>query len=184
MTEKKTLLAFFFLMILAFGAASTSMQAQVSPAGFRSPISLTVGGIASAFHPDYARNKLGGVGAYADLNLFHGIGIEAEGRWQRFHEFEGISQDNYLIGPRVKVLHIWRAQPYAKALVGFSNMNFENKSGNGRFTTLAFGGGADIRVTRKWSVRAIDVEYQKWPEFLNSSLSPYGVSVGVGYKIF
>ncbi len=98
--------------------------------------------------------------------------------------YQGISQDNYLIGPRVKVLHLWRAQPYVKALGGFSNMNFGGGSGTGRFTTLAFGGGIDLRVTRRWSVRAVDFEYQYWPTFLNSYLTPYGVSAGASYRIF
>jgi hypothetical protein len=173
---------FFFLSLLGLGAATS--QAQVAATAFRSPISLTVGGTVSAFEPDYIPNKLVGLGAYADLNIFHGIGIEAEGRWQRFHETYGINEDNYLIGPRVKLHHFWRATPYVKVLGGFSNMNFENNIATGRFTTVAFGGGIDLRVTRHWSVRAIDAEYQIWPKFLGSSLSPYGASVGIGYRIF
>ncbi len=170
------------LLLLGFGAASAS--AQVAPSAFRSPISLTVGGFASGFKPDYVPNKLGGVGAYVDLNVFHGFGVEAEGRWQRFNEVAGISQDNYLIGPRYKTRHFWKARPYVKALGGFSNMNFENNIGSGRFTTIAFGGGVDLQLSRKWSVRAVDAEYQIWPKFLGSTLSPYGVSVGIGYRIF
>ncbi len=138
----------------------------------------------SVFQPDYVDPKLVGVGAYVDLNLFRGIGIEAEGRWQRFHEFESVSQDNYLIGPRVKLPHVWRAKPYVKALGGFSNMNFEQNVATGRFSTLAFGGGVDLSVTRRWSVRAIDAEYQIWPSFLDSTLKPYGISAGIGYRIF
>jgi hypothetical protein len=171
---------FFFLLLLGHEFA----HAQVAPTAFRSPISLTAGGMVSAFQPDYIPNKLAGVGAYVDLNLFHGIGLEAEGRWQHIHETYGISQDNYLIGPRVKVLHLWRAQPYVKALAGFSNMNFEDNIAHGRFTTVAFGGGIDINVTRRWSVRAIDAEYQLWPSFLGGHLQPYGASVGIGYRIF
>jgi opacity protein-like surface antigen len=179
---RKSTFALFLLAVLTAGSASG--HAQVLPSAFRSPISLTVGGTASVFRPDYVPYKLGGVGAYVDLNIFHGVGIEAEGRWQRFNEFEGISQDNYLIGPRVKVLHIWRAQPYVKGLVGFTNMNFENNFGSGRFTTLAFGGGVDLKVTKRLSVRAIDFEYQYWPSFLGDSLKPYGASVGIGYRVF
>jgi opacity protein-like surface antigen len=176
--------SFFLLCVVLLGAGPAAMRAQVAPTGLKSPISLTVGGTASLFDPDYATNTLGGLGAYVDLNLFHGIGVEAEGRWQHLHEFEGISQDNYLIGPRVQLMHFWRARPYVKALGGFTNMNFEQGIGNGRFTTLAFGGGIDIHVTRRWSVRAIDAEYQYWPTFLGGSLSPFGVSAGVSYRIF
>jgi len=83
----------------------------------------------------------------------------------------------------VKVLHFWKAQPYVKALGGFSNMNF-GKYGTGRFTTIAFGGGIDLRVTRRISIRAIDAEYQFYPSFLGSDLQPYGLSAGIGYRIF
>jgi len=173
---------FSFVFLLAAG--SGQLHAQVKPAAFRNPFSLTAGATVSAFKPDYIPNKLGGVGAYVDLNLFHGIGIEAEGRWQRFNEIADIHQDNYLIGPRVKVLHLWRAQPYVKVLAGFSNMTFENNIGTGRFTTYAAGGGLDWRLTRRISVRAVDVEYQVWPKFLGDNLQPYGVSAGIGYRIF
>ena len=177
-------LSFFLFGVVLLATGPVMVQAQVAPSALRNPISLTVGGTASLFNPDYLTNNLGGLGAYVDLNLFHGIGVEAEGRWQRFHEYQGISQDNYLIGPRVQVLHFWRLRPYAKVLGGFSNMNFEDGIGTGRFTTLAFGGGVDIKMTRRLSVRAFDAEYQYWPTFLGGSLSPFGASAGISYRVF
>lgn len=170
--------------------AATGAMGQTAPAALLRPFSLTAGVEASAFEPDYViNNKLGGIGAYVDLNLWHGLGIEGEARWLRFNQYYDIHQDNYLIGPRLKVLHVWRAQPYVKGLIGFSNMDlgpdyYTGKDDTGRFTTYALGGGVDIKVTRRWSVRAIDFEYQKYPYFGNSTISPYGASVGIGYKIF
>lgn len=182
MTRFKVLFAaFLFLMFLGFGSATSS--SQVAPSALRSPISLTVGGTVSAFDPDYIQNKLVGIGAFADLNVFHGLGVEAEGRFQRFHESYGINQDNYLIGPRYQ-RRIFHTRPYVKVLGGFSNMNFGENIGTGRFTTIAFGGGVDLHVTRRWSVRAIDAEYQYWPAFLSGNLKPYGISAGVSYRIF
>lgn len=131
-----------------------------------------------------ADNGLFGVGAYVDVRFSRWVQIEAEGRWQRFNQYANIHEDNYLVGPRVPIRRFWKANVYGKALVGFSNMNFDTLNDHGRFTTLAFGGGADIRITRKLSFRAVDVEYQYWPEWGNTSLSPYGVSMGVGYKVF
>ena len=160
------------------------LHAQSAPSAFRSPITLSVGGMGSIFDVDYVPAKIAGAGAYVDLTVFHGVGLEAEGRWQRFHEPYGISQDNYLVGPRVQVLHLWKARPYVKALGGFSNMNFGSGIGTGRFTTIAFGGGVDLRLTRKISLRPVDAEYQWWPDFLGSHLNPYGLSAGVSYRIF
>jgi len=176
--------ALFYSFVLLLGLGSITVSAQVAPSAFKSGVSLTAGGMVSGFNTDYVPYKLVGLGAYVDLNLFHGIGVEAEGRWQRFNQFEGVSQDNYLIGPRVKLHRFWGATPYVKVLGGFSNMNFEDNVATGRFSTVAFGGGVDLRLTRRWSVRAIDAEYQIWPEFLDGNLKPYGLSAGIGYRIF
>jgi hypothetical protein len=125
-----------------------------------------------------------GVGAYVDVKFTRWIQLEAEGRWQRFNQNAGIYQDNYLAGPRVPIHRFWKASFYGKALAGFSTMNFDSLGDHGRFTTLAFGGGADIRLNRRFSIRAFDAEYQYWPAWGNTHLTPYGVSVGVGYRIF
>jgi len=181
---KRSTRLFLFFALVFLGAGSINIKAQVVPSAFRKPFSLTAGGMVSGFQPNYGPNKLLGMGAYVDLNLFHGVGIEAEGRWLRFHSYQNITQDNYLIGPRVKVLHFWRAQPYVKVLVGFGKMNFENNIATGRFTDISYGGGVDLRVTRRITLRAVDLEYQQWPKFLSSSLYPYGASMGIGYRIF
>jgi hypothetical protein len=184
-----------YTLLIAMGAcAAGEAMGQSAPAAYRRPYSLTVGAEASGFNADYLSDygygtKLAGVGTYVDLNLWHGLGIEGEARWLRFNQYYDVHQDNYMIGPRLKLLHVWRAQPYVKGLVGFSNMDlgpdyYTGKDDNGRFTTYALGGGIDIKVTRRWSVRAIDFEYQKYPFFGDTSLSPYGASVGIGYKIF
>ena len=180
--KKLSSLSFFLFAFLVIGIRTS--QGQAAPSALRSPLTLTVGGMASIFDVNYVPAKIGGIGAYADLTVFHGVGVEAEGRWQRFHEPYGISQDNYLIGPRVQVLHLWKARPYVKVLGGFSNMNFGSGIGSGRFTTVAFGGGVDLRLTRRISVRAVDAEYQWWPDFLGTRLNPYGLSAGVSYRIF
>ena len=121
-----------------------------------------------------------------DLNLFHGLGVEAEGRWQRFYEFRGISRDNYLIGPRVQFRPFWRTRAYLKVLGGFTNIGFGTFGGNGRFGAVAIGGGLDFHLVRRISVRIIDAEYQrqKWPASLGPHGMPYGVSVGIAYRIF
>ena len=66
-----------------------------------------------------------------DLNLDHGLGVEAEGRWQRFYEFKGIRRDNYLIGPRMQIRPFWRTRPYLKVLVGVTDMSFGTFGGTG-----------------------------------------------------
>jgi len=124
-----------------------------------------------------------GAGAYVDLKYNRWIQVEGEARWLRFNRYAGIHQDNYLIGPRVPIRHIWKANVYGKALIGFSKMDLGGGY-HGTFTNIAFGGGADMHLTRKISFRVIDVEYQYWPTWGNSTLSPYGASMGISYRVF
>jgi hypothetical protein len=175
-------------------ALSVCAHAQVSPSAYRGKMSLTAGGFASAFQPDYAGGgvagtspyRLYGFGAYADLRLTRWVSVEAEMRWLRENSFVGITQDTYLFGPRVPIHEFKRlgAVPYGKALVGLGKMNFEYKEAYGRFTDLALGGGVDLNLSRHWSVRAVDFEYQFWPNWINGTLKPYGASAGLAYRIF
>lgn len=172
-------------------------RAQVAPSATRSQLSLSVGVMGSGFQPDYAGSGINGIpipeastnwlfgeGGYVDLELSRWVQVEAEGRWLRFNEFANIRQDNYLIGPRVPIHHFGRFTPYGKVLFGFSNMNFQYNYARGRFTDIAYGGGVDMKLNRRFSLRPVDFEYQQWPDWINGTLHPYGLSVGISYKIF
>jgi hypothetical protein len=132
------------------------------------------------------RDTTGGVGGYVDLTVRHGVGVEAEGRWQRFYVWQGIHRDNYLIGPRMQFRPFCRTRPYLKALGGFTDIGFGAYGGSGRFGTVALGGGLDFRLARRINVRILDAEYQleEWPASLGPHSMPYGVSVGIAYRIF
>lgn len=173
-------------------AGAVSSRAQVVPSATKGQFTLTAGGFGSVTQPDYAGfgvaqtspNRLYGIGAFVDVRFRRWVQVEAEGRWSRFNEFENISEDNYLIGPRIPIhsFRFMRATPYGKVLVGFARMNFENNDAWGRFTDIAYGGGVDCRLTNRISARG-DFEYQQWPDWLSSALYPYSVSAGVSYRI-
>jgi len=180
------------------GLGAASVGAQVVPSATKGQFALTAGGLASAFQPDYggnvdshdnpiaqtSPNRLYGIGAFVDVRFRRWVQLEAEGRWLRFNEIANISEDSYLIGPRVPLhtFHFMRATPYGKALVGLGRMNFQYNEALGHFTAIAYGGGIDFKLTNRISARG-DFEYQQWPKWLNSSLYPYGVSAGVSYRI-
>lgn len=194
----------FFSVLLAAGAIAS--RAQVVPSATARQLSVTAGGMVSIFQPDFegqwacagtcqppvvyypvaqaSGQPLFGLGAYVDVKLNRWAQIEAEARWLRFNQYANIYQDNYLIGPRLPVYHFWRSEVYAKTLVGVSKMNFYGSGSPGTFTDIAFGGGMDVKLNKRLSLRAVDFEYQYWPTWGNSTLSPYGASVGVGYRIF
>ena len=188
---KRLIAALFFIL---FVAGSLSARAQAVPSAYAQRFTINVGLLGSAFQPDYEGGgvaqtgpyRLYGPGAYVDVKLTRWVQIEAEARWLRFNSYLNIRQDNYLIGPRLPLerLRFKRATPYAKALVGFGSMNLGYNARSVRTADIAFGGGVDVKLTKKFTIRAIDFEFQKWPNWLSSSLSPYGASVGVSYKVF
>jgi len=208
---------FFVFSSILLVAAAFPACAQVEPSAYADKrISVTVGGMGSIFQPDYegasittafpttylcygltgvecipaaqrSRYPLIGVGAYVDVKYNRWIQVEAEGRWLRFNQYRNISQDNYLISPRVPIHRFWKAQIYGKVLFGEARMTFPpifQPGGRLSYTDIAFGGGADIKLSRRFSLRLPDLEYQYWPKWSNANLKPYGAIVGIGYKIF
>jgi hypothetical protein len=197
------------LFSILLAAAAVAARAQTVPAASAHQFSITAGGMASIFQPDFAgmwvcsvpmqgttcpsniwdpiaqasNQPLFGAGAFVDVKLTRWVQIEAEGRWLRFNRYSDIHEDNYLIGPRVPVYRFWKATLYGKALGGFSKMDL-GYGAHCTCTDIAFGGGMDVKLTKRLSFRAADVEYQYWPKWGNSTLSPYGASMGIGYKIF
>jgi hypothetical protein len=186
------------LLLLLLAAGVLRAHAQVTPAAYGRGLTITAGGEASAFQPDYtgfgvpasSSTYLYGIGTYVDVRFKPWLQVEAEGRWLRFNQVDGIYEDNYLIGPRLPIykLRFWRATPYAKVLIGYGKLNFENNNGWGRYTALSYGGGLDVKMTNRIDLRLPDFEYQQWPQWSegttsNYTLMPYGISVGVSYRV-
>ena len=180
------------LAVVVVVVSSVSVSAQVAPAAGRGSSTLSAGGTIVAFLPysdagsvlpGYPENVSFGAGAFVDFNASKWWGIEAEGHWLRFHEFAQVHEDTYLIGPRI-LIPKGRFKFYGKVLYGFGNFAFPYGYIQEHDPVLTFGGGVDYRLTRRISVRAIDGEYQRWLNFQNQSLSPFGASAGVVYRIF
>jgi hypothetical protein len=183
--------AVVLLFVLIFSAAFA--HAQVVESATARQFTITAGALGSAFNPHdsnagaYAggTNYLVGPGTYVDVHFTHWFQLEAEARWLRFNEYVGEHQDNYLLGPKIPIHRFGRFDLYGKAMVGFAKMTFPYNYGYGTFTALAYGGGVDYRLSQKLTLRPIDFEFQQWPVWLgNSSLYPYGISMGIGYRVF
>ena len=138
------------------------------------------------FQPDYAGNgiaqaspyRLYGMGVYVDFKVNRLVVVEGEGQWLRFNQYLGINEDTYMVGPKVPIKNFKGLTPYGKVLVGVGGGSFLN----GHTSVLAYGGGLDYRLNRRFTLRAFDFEYQQW--FVTPQLHPYGGSVGIGYKLF
>jgi opacity protein-like surface antigen len=192
---KRLLVALFALSL----AACASARAQVVPSAEGSEFQLRVGALGSALQPDFpssgcffsttsscvgtSPNRVYGVGTYVDVRLSRWFQPEAEARWSEFNvQGESNREDTYLFGPRVPIhtFHWMHATPYGKFLVGWGRAS-------GFLTppttlAMAYGGGLDLRLTKHFTLRAIDFEYQQWR--VTPTLFPYEGSVGLSYRVF
>ncbi|HET7103605.1 MAG TPA: outer membrane beta-barrel protein [Terracidiphilus sp.] len=185
----------FLLVCTVLATGAWSARAQVVPSASKVQSSLQVGVMGSWFQPDYAGGgvpmaspqHLGGFGAYADFGLSRWVRIEGEARFSRWNQYLAIHQDNYLLGLNVPIHTFGPVTPYGKLLFGMTRMNFEYNLTTCRCATIAYGGGADVRLNQRWSVRAIDFEYQQLPNWVSGQpdqLHPYGFSAGIAYHVF
>jgi len=193
---KRSILA---LLCFAFSSvALVSAHSQVAPSATERVFSVRVGGLASAFQPDYAGEgdaqtgpqRLYGVGAYVDARFTRWIQPELEMRWGRFNEYTcvndvvnncpGIDENTYSLGDRVPIKTFHKFTPYGKVLAGLGNASWLSAN----VFVLTYGGGVDYRLSRKFTIRCADFEYQQWK--INSALTiwPYGLSAGMSYRIF
>jgi hypothetical protein len=170
-----------YLLALLSLSMSALVHAQVTPAG-RGGAHLVGGGFISEYSPDYGPNELLGAGIFLDFNLHGHLGVEGEARFLRFNQVYDVHEDTYELGPRYR-WRIRRWEPYAKFMIANGQFNFPFSYGHGGYFVVAPGGGLDFHIHR-FTIRAIDYEYQHWFNFQNGSLSPNGFSSGIAYRIF
>jgi hypothetical protein len=143
---------------------------------------VAVGGGISVFQVDYGQRVVGGGWVFADVNPTWRFGLEAEARWLRFHAGEDVTETNYLAGVRVAI-RSHAVKPYAKFLVGDAHIVLPFQYASGDFVAYVPGGGLDYELGDRVSVRAVDFEYQLWPQFPYGELKPYGVSTGLIFRL-
>jgi hypothetical protein len=171
-------------LLLLAAAVSTQATAQSRPTADGPGSYIQVGGIGSIFQADYGQNHLGGDAAFVDANLYRRIGIEAEARALHFKEQEDVHETTYLAGPRISIL-TGRFRPYGKFLVGRGQFSFPFHYAQGSYFVIAPGAGVDWQVGRsRLTVRIVDFEFQRWPQFSYGPLQPYGVSSGIALRVF
>jgi opacity protein-like surface antigen len=175
------------LAVLVF-LSTLPVLAQVAPAAKIGGLPLGVGVGMLDYNIDYASgDRMLGFSAWADYNLFHGMGIEVEGQTinlarpshiQRFAQYS--AKGGLIYKPRPFLgLH-----PYVKSLVGITQGNFSVRDPfyvADDFLALTFGGGLEYKAYRNLFVRA-DYQYQFEHDYLSlHDLNPAGVTVGLTY---
>lgn len=143
---------------------------------------ITVGVGASRFNTDYAPEPNYGPSFFADIDLFRHLGFEGEGHFGGIVSPDDIGENSYLVGPRA-FLRRNRFTGYGKLMVGRGSITNQLFNLSSSYNIYAFGGGLEYRAARRLSVRAIDFEMQKWPDFAPHGLAPLIVTVGASYII-
>ena len=177
--------AILSIVLLAACLETTSAaHAQAAPSADRGGLTLSAGGTASGYYMGYGEQKLLGASAFVDVDGRRHLGVEGEARWLIFHQTNGEHATTYAIGPRCS-MYYGRFQPYVKGLVGLGQFNYPSYTlAKDNDLVVAPGGGVDFRLTRGIRLRAVDFEYQIWPQFHYGLMSSYGLSTGLRIKIF
>ena len=169
-------------LILSLGAAG-SARGQVKPAGDAGKLMISAGATGSGYYLQYGERKMLGITGFVDIDSRSPFGVELEGRWLEWNQTANVHAETYSLGPRYH-RDIGKLNPYAKAMVGYSDFSFPYGLAQGKYLTVTAGGGLDYRLSRRIYLRAADVEYQYWPQFTYGATSSVGVSAGIRVRVF
>ena len=167
--------------VILVGAKASLAQVVASAVGPGAYVAVGTG--VSGFQAVYGQRYLGGGLIYADVHPQWRVGFEGEARFLRFHTSEHVTETNYIGGPRVLVLRSHDVELYAKFLIGMGRITLPFDQAHGSFLDYVPGGGVDIALNHYVTLRAIDFEYQHWPQFPFGSFSPYGISSGIRVRV-
>ena len=174
--------------VVAGICAGVPARAQVQPSVKISGLPLGVGGGISDYSLDYGPGRrMLGFSGWADYELFHGLGIEAEGTAILFDKpssLQRMKQDTIKGRAIYRARPFWGVRPYVKALIGIGSIDFPSANPlytHDTYTVEALGGGVEYRVWNTVYVRG-DYEYQIWNQYHGPhNLTPNGFTIGATY---
>ena len=180
------------LLSAAAGLSTGLCRAQAVYSGSQANHSVWVGAEGSYFTPSFpyqSGQRTYGYGVFANLRWTYHVDVEGSARWLVSNGYAGAAERTLLIGPRYIVHRFGRFEPYGKFLVGDGTIQYPFGIGTDSYFTLAPGGGVNVRLSRRFTVRA-EYEYQIWlnsPGFAgqpNHPLHPNGVNIGAAYRVW
>ncbi len=176
------LLKLVLLSLLSLIAVPQLSLGQAIESADRGRVSGWAGVSVSQYYFQYGESSQTGISGFIDIDTARRLGFEAEARRLVYHRAAQMRVDTYLIGPRYHV-NAGRFQLYAKGLFGNGRFSFPNSYAHGNYYVVSAGGGVDYRLSRRFSLRIADMEYQRWPSFTFGPLSSIGASAGIRYRI-
>ncbi len=176
-------------MVIAAGLMlGFPVHAQVAPSVKISGLPLGVGGGLSDYSLDYGPGRrMLGFSGWADYELFHGLGVEAEGTaifLDKPASLQRMKQYSFKGGAIYRARPFWGVRPYVKGLIGIGSIDFPSNNPlytHDTYTMEALGGGVEYRVWSTVYVRG-DYEYQIWDQYHGPyNLTPNGFTIGATY---
>jgi len=172
-----------------FSAATTQLQGQALPTATRTGILQAGFGVSNASTDEFTSSgsRISGITGYVTFDIRGHIGIEADIHMLSIITPNDFAESSYLLGARY-VWHRRHLDPYVKVLGGIGRTSIQQPSQTyvpgtpGTYMAIAAAGGLDIRLSHHINVRAIDFEYQTWPNFPPNGLSPTIITCGVAYR--
>jgi hypothetical protein len=167
------------LAVLGIAVASLG---QATPTASRRAV-MQIGGGWSVGKPDHGQKSVQGFSIYGDLDFTRHWGIEGDIHRASLVTPTKIGTDSYLLGARYR-LQFQKFRPYAKGLLGLGRFKYQYDNATETAYTykiFSLGGGLDFNATRRINIRAIDYEYQFWPGYPPSGLTPTLFTFGAAY---
>jgi hypothetical protein len=186
MTKHHSLPRLFSVVALTgvFAFGNSEARAQATPTAIGPGSYISVGLAASGFQQDYGHRYIGGETLYVDANLYRKIGVEFEARRLNFRTSEDVKENTYLVGIKYSI-NPRSLRPYVKLMAGRGTLDFPFHYAVGSYFVVAPSAGLDWHLKNsRWAIRAVDFQYQLWPQFTYGELHPYGISAGVSYDVF
>jgi Outer membrane protein beta-barrel domain len=139
------------------------------------------------FYVGYSANAIDIRDAGGDPVVLHGVNVSGVYNFSKYvgvkgdfstHHKESFSLQNYLGGIQIKnnAKEGSRVRPFAHALAGAVVASEGFRAQGGAFS-VAVGGGIDIRVNKKVSVRAIQIDYNP---YISGGYYSNNVRIGAG----
>ena len=149
---------------------------RANPATGRSDSFSLNGGTASAAYN--FNNWLSGVADFGGYHTTNGLGSGLDG-----------TLSTYLFGPRVSYRHFNRVTPFGEVLFGIAHgdASFLNTTNSQNAFAMTVGGGVDYRVSSRFSIRPLKVDYllTHFNEFATTSTQTQNnlrVSTGIVFR--
>ncbi len=179
--------------LLSFASSASAQALPVATAEGRFQVGFTVTYARPDFwvqpnigDPQYSRQFILGVSGYTDYALNDHLSLEGD-----FHCICLITsldrgELTYLVGPRI-TYPLGRYNIYAKGLFGFHDLDIQEWQDNvglngGPGSAYSVGGGVDYAKSRRIMLRFLNIEIQRWPNFVPRTINPIVISSGFAYR--